>query len=218
MGELGVRHAATEALVAEGMQAAGADGATAAGGGLLGLFGTVGGWFGLTGAAAVVAGGLVLTAALGGITYGAATWAGSLMGDDPVQPGTRGEGPGTEPPIPPGVISAGNDEPYATFLAESLDDNSFGGVLVGQKSAIEAYPSCSLRGWGLDCSVTVGQVATLREILGGPFATAAEAVEAYCANLVPGSDRYPPVNPNVVLMKLAFDGSDHNVINAPACP
>lgn len=214
MTELGVRHAATEALVAGGMQAAGATAATAAGGGLLGLLGTVGGWFGLTGTAAVVVGGLLVTAALGGITYGAATWAGSQMADEPVQPGTRSEQTGGQPPAPAGVISAGSDEPYGVFLA----GGSFGGdVLVGQKSAIEAYRSCDLRGWGLDCSKTVSQVATLRDILGGSFATGAEALNAYCADLVPGSERYPPLQPYVVLMKLASDGSEHNVVNAPAC-
>lgn len=72
-------------------------GAAATGGGILA---TIGGWFGLTGMAAVVAGAVVVTAVLGGITYGAATFIGSRSGDKPVAPGTRGTGQNCPPQVP----------------------------------------------------------------------------------------------------------------------
>lgn len=78
---------------------------TVAGGGAAtgvttGILGTIGGWFGLTGTAATVAGAIAVTAVLGGIVYGAATFIGGRSGDQPVAPGTRGTGANCPPQTP----------------------------------------------------------------------------------------------------------------------
>lgn len=103
----------------------------------------------------------------------------------------------------------GGDEPYAVFLAANNE------ILVGRRSELEAIPSCHLRGWGIDCTKTVAQVTTLNQIM-GPFASKAEASAAYCADLVPGSRRKPPLVVSTV-GTMNFDGQEHWISNAPRC-
>lgn len=108
-----------------------------------------------------------------------------------------------------GATATGNEEPYAVFLAANDE------ILVGRRTELEAIPSCRLRGWGIDCTKTVAQVTTLNEIL-GPFATEAEAAAAFCADLVPGSRRKPPLVVGSV-GTMNFDGQEHWISNAPRC-
>ncbi|MEW6718670.1 MAG: hypothetical protein AB1345_14360 [Chloroflexota bacterium] len=100
------------------------------------------------------------------------------------------------PMVQYGVFIAGND------------------VIVGIKEEIESTPTCNLVGWGVDCSVTVGEATSVTMVL-GPFSSYDQAVEAYCENLDPESVYYPPL---VVGTKGKFMGEDRWISNAPSCP
>lgn len=96
---------------------------------------------------------------------------------------------------------------FGVFIAE-------GEVLVGSKSELEQTPTCSLRGWGVNCDETVGERTILNTVL-GLFGSREEAVEAFCSNFDPASIWYPPL---VSGSKGIFMGQEVWVSNAPACP
>jgi len=116
---------------------------------------------------------------------------------------------------PISVLAA--SEPYGVFLAGR-------DVLVGQKSVLEKIPACDtkrgewgkdrMRGWGVDCSKTVGQVTPMSGFKSWP--TEQEARSAYCKAI---ADRRP------VLLTANRDwearfGSDQRyylIRNAPDC-
>jgi len=112
-------------------------------------------------------------------------------------------------------------EPYGVFLAG--DD-----VVVGQQSAIAQIPTCDTRkglwgrdrmkGWGTNCRTTVGQVSPPRLITQlGTFATREEAVQAYCAAVVPGTTKSASVGRLDEKAQFKFDSGYHFIRNAPAC-
>lgn len=209
MSELGVASAEADALVAEGLQLTTAAAEVTAGtGGAVGLFSTIGSWLGLSGTAATVAGVLVVTAVLGGVTYGAATYLGSKAGDKPVQAGPAASGEHTRkvdaPPESPGK----SPDPYGVFVGGGYNE-----VIVGQLPVILEARSSSLIGWGNDSSKKVKDTGAKFTMVLGPFKTAEEARKAYEANKVPGSQRIKPLATGTCA-RFTFDGKEHDIDNA----
>ncbi len=106
-------------------------------------------------------------------------------------------------PLPPVAT-----EPYGVFIAENE-------VFVGQRTEIENTTTCSLRGWGLDCSKRVRDVTTLNQVL-GPFPTSAAARTAFCGAYVAGSLRTAPVGAGQKA-KFTFSGTELWVNNIAMC-
>lgn len=90
-----------------------------------------------------------------------------------------------------------------------------GHVLVGDRAEIEGTPSCRLSGWGLDCEKTVKDAAGALSMLAGPFATHAQAVEAYCGMLDRSSIHVLPLAAGTVAQ---VSGARYHIDNAPGCP
>ncbi len=114
---------------------------------------------------------------------------------------------------PPAPSDPSQSEPFGVFVA-TLGTSQW--ALVGQQSVLEDTPSCSLRGWGLNCDATVRDVATLAMVL-GPFATAAEARSAYCAAMVPGSAYVVPLTGGQHHKADFSFGTAIYISNAPSC-
>ncbi|MBM2810345.1 MAG: hypothetical protein HW416_1104 [Chloroflexi bacterium] len=107
------------------------------------------------------------------------------------------------------LASATPTEPYSVMTSGSF-------VFVDQKTALENTRSCTLFGWGIDCSKKVKDVATLATKL-GPFPTFSQAKAAYCAAMVPGSAYYVQIA-NGTKAKFSFDSANEYWIdNAPGC-
>jgi hypothetical protein len=197
MSELGVSSVEVDALVAEATAAAEA---TAVGGGLMGLLTTIGEWLGLSGGTAAVAGGLVVTAVLGGVTYGVSNYLGSISGDKPILAGTR-----MSKPKAAGVEATSQGAgPYYIYV---LDIEPGGSVYVGGKTDVQT-PSCHFTDGGTchDGDQNVKVLATL----GGTYDGYGEAVAAYCKLRTETHSAYGGTKGTV-------DGKLYWLDNAPSC-
>ncbi len=116
----------------------------------------------------------------------------------------------TAPPAPTAVPpTATPTEGYSVLTAGNY-------VFVEQKSVLENTPTCSLSGWGLDCSKRVKDVATVIQRL-GPFPTASQARTAYCGAMVQGSAHYIAIAFGTKA-KFTFDpNTEYWIDNAPSC-
>jgi hypothetical protein len=121
-------------------------------------------------------------------------------------------GPGPQPRIPQTPLGNASAkpaaaDPYAVFVVGVYNE-----VIVGRRSAIEAARQSSLTGWGLS-NQTVKQSGAKFTMIRGPFRTAAEARQAYQANLIPNSTRVKPLALGTVA-RFRFDGKEHGIDNA----
>jgi len=88
-------------------------------------------------------------------------------------------------------------------------------IVVGTQTQIENTATCSFVGWGLDCTVMVGEAAPVTMRL-GPFKTEGEAVKAMCDAIIPGSEFTVPNVAGGRRVDAAF-GKRLSVDNAPSC-
>jgi hypothetical protein len=158
-------------------------------------------------------GGALLVAA-GVATYGAATLAGTLSADKPVEPGertieARGEAP---PPLP--LASA--PETYGVFLLTNVANGS---VWVGQESRLKTSFTCNFAGGGLCAGQTYTTGAPGANVpvqyakKSADFKTKDEATKSFCA-------AFQSTPRNIQLahgVKAQIYGGDYWVDLAPAC-
>lgn len=96
-------------------------------------------------------------------------------------------------------------------------DAGYFGIIVGKRGEVEKIYTCSLHGGGLcEGENAEKQLGSVPMVL-GPFLTQEEATQAYCDNIVPGTYYVQPLGIGPAAT-MAYDGQEHPVDNAPACP
>ncbi|HEU4760406.1 MAG TPA: hypothetical protein VFT91_10560, partial [Dehalococcoidia bacterium] len=96
-------------------------------------------------------------------------------------------------------------------------DGGYFGIIVGLKAEIENSRTCYLHGGGLCEGENADKLLGAVPMVLGPFASLEEATVAFCDNIVPGSYYVKPLGIGPAAT-MSYDGQEHPVDNAPACP
>lgn len=118
---------------------------------------------------------------------------------------------------PVGQSADGNWAVYNLAPIENLRKSALG-IIVAEVDKVDDIRICTLSGGGLcedaNAKTTLKQAGGVAMIL-GPFKSEADAVQAFCDNIVPGTVKQAAIIGLIADMK--FDGTWHAIYNAPSC-